>query len=243
MGKYNSSLTRVVPLLDQLKQHNNFPNNLLNTINSNICITEPVITIAYGQNEKTIMPSKKFLKYLVQNSNILNKIALGIDDGSVTYIKRKKLFELNIDTIKEALSLINEDKSCLNKWYIFEGYTHPDIYIETEHFIIIGEAKRTEKYFTTKTKWLNSRDQLIRHIDSVIESGKTIISFLLIDNSLSNSESYKTGLSNYQSKEYFIKNLPHRNENEIELAMNSFIGYSSWEIFQDKFNIVYIDVT
>jgi len=241
MGKYNSSLTRVVPLIDQLREHHNFPNNLIKTINGDYMINENPFEIRYGIKEIAIMPSKSLLIYLINNLSVLNKAALGKDDGTEKYKKRKQLFDLDADVRSDALSLINIDKTCKNKWYVFEGYTHPDIYIETKNYVIIGEAKRIEKTFTTKTKWLNERDQLIRHIDSVIDSGKQILSFLLIDENLIGTEDYKTWLRNYKNKEYYKKNLPHRSKKEIDIAFDSYIGFATWQKFQNKYGIEYID--
>ena len=39
MGKYNSSLTRVVPLLNFLQSSDNFPNNLISLVNNEYAIT------------------------------------------------------------------------------------------------------------------------------------------------------------------------------------------------------------
>ncbi|WP_321992657.1 hypothetical protein [Marispirochaeta aestuarii] len=241
MGKYNSSLTRVAPLLDHLRKRDDFPNNLISTINNNYKIEEKPVEIRYGKNEKAIMPSKALLYYLVNNLELLNRSALGVDDGTEEYRLRQKLFNFEDDIRSIALELIKGDKKCLRKWYVFEGYTHPDIYIETRNYIIVGEAKRTERKFTKKTKWLNERDQFIRHIDSVIDSGKQILSFLLIDESYVNTDDYKVMLRNYKSREYFYKNLPHRDEKEIEFAKRSYIGFSTWKKFKNKYGVQYID--
>ncbi|MGD1820457.1 MAG: hypothetical protein ACPKOI_11370 [Pleomorphochaeta sp.] len=122
-----------------------------------------------------------------------------------------------------------------NKWFIFEGYTYPDIYFESNKKIYIGEAKRTESKLTTSTKWLKKRDQLIRHIDSVIDSDKEIISFFIIEN----PNLYD--FSVYKNFEYFQKNLPYRNKQSIEKAYQSFIGYCTWDEISNKLGIIFSD--
>lgn len=241
MGKYNSSLTRVVPLIDHLSKLNDFPQNLISIYNTEFNLNEEPIEICYGKFEKKIMPAKSLLKHLINNIHIINKDSLGSDNGTKSYKNRIDLFALDEAKKLEALQLIENDKNCYQKWYVFEGYTHPDIYIETDNYILIGEAKRTEKSFTTKTKWLNERDQLLRHIDSVLDSGKQVISFLIIDNELKNTAEYKIGLARYKDREYFKKHLPHRSEMEINIAMKSYIGFTTWQKYEEKFKIEYID--
>lgn len=240
MGKYCSTRTRVKPLLDQLQEKQYFLNALLSTVNKNIIINERIDSINYDKNEKAIPPSRRLLVYLINNYNILNQEALGNDDGTIKYFKRKKLFSGDYAAKQEALKLLEQVTIPQNAWYIFEGYTQPDIYIETKNYIVIGEAKRTERKLTTSTKWLKERDQLIRHIDSVVECEKKIVSFLIIDREVS-QQYYKNELTNYTDLEYFRKNLPHRSDNEINEAKKSYIGFTYWDIFKEKYGILFPD--
>lgn len=133
-----------------------------------------------------------------------------IADTKKSSIERAKLFSNDENQKKTALSNLEKQKLPQVAWYIFEGYTQPDIYIETRTTIIVGEAKRTEDKLTTETTWLKNRDQLIRHIDTVIDSGKEVYSFFLVENKdLYNFE-------NYSDIEYFKKSLPHRDEKTLK---------------------------
>lgn len=57
-------------------------------------------------------------------------------------------------------------------WYLFEGFTNPDIFIEGDDYVIVCEGKWTEPHITTTTKYLSSkgeyRNQMIRHIQGAL---------------------------------------------------------------------------
>ncbi len=183
MGERNSSLTRVKPLFDYINSDIEKLNRFLGLFtNNNKRINQnSLIEICYGNNEKKISPPKSILIWMLQNINTLNKVKnYGAKNiNSETYKKRSELFSGNIKLKEDAIKII-ETANILptSKWFIFEGKTSPDIFIETSDAIFIGEAKRTENDITTKTIWLNKRDQLVRHIDSLFRPTKTNYFFL-----------------------------------------------------------------
>jgi len=241
MGKHNSTYTRVKPLFDQIKGDLDKLNNFLNLINENIKLSSIPEPIYYGENEKILPPSIELLIYLVENNHILNQDILQKDDDGETRRKRKLLFDGNVEIRNEALNLLKRSNVPKSGWYIFEGYTQPDIYIETEDKIIIGEAKRTEDKLTTSTKWLLNKDQLIRHIDSVLDTSKNIFSFLIIDHEVSKNHNYKKGLENLIDRNYYKLNLPHRDEYQIDKAYKSYQGHLYWNEIETKLKINFPD--
>lgn len=139
---------------------------------------------------------------------------------------------------QEALKLIKENPEKTKEWYIFEGYSKPDIYIETTNSIFIGEAKRTEPHLTTSTQWLNPRDQLIRHADSVIDGPKKVYYFFIFAESKINDYELKR----YEDIDYYEKNLPHRkNADEFQKFKDSYYGYTTWEKIPILFGITFPD--
>lgn len=245
MGIRNSSLTRVKPLFDFIDSNVVKLNDFLGLFSykSSKIEQNSIIEIRYGDKEKKIPPSKTLLIWMIENLNELNKIDnYGVDKiDSNTYKKRKQLFSGDEITKKEAINLI-QTKSKLPErgWYIFEGYTFPDIFIETTDSIYIGEAKRTEKDITTKTKWLSPRDQLIRHIDSMLDQSKPIYSFYILEYL---NDVYKESMQFYKTKKYFELNLKHRNNASIERAIDSFIGFVFWDDIAKYFQISFPDKT
>jgi hypothetical protein len=246
MGVRNSSLTRVKPLFDFIDSDVDKLNQFFGYFKNNTLKIEKnsIIEIRYGDNEKKISPSRSLLIWMLQNLKELNEVKnFGVDDiDSATYKKRKALFSGDKKIAEEAIRTIQiKSKLPDRDWYIFEGKTHPDIFIETIDSIFIGEAKRTEKDITTKTKWLSKRDQLIRHIDSVLDQSKQIYSFYILDKGEYLKGSYREKMKLYSDKEYYNENLRHREDFAIEKAMNSFIGFVFWEDIAENFKIKFPD--
>lgn len=232
----DSTLTRVKPLFDFIGTDNYRLNQFLEIFKSNIpkINNSSQVKIEYGEHEKRIPPSKSLLIWMLQNLKELNEVKnFGAEmEDSETFQKRKRLFSGDKNVLDEAINKIQTNiKLPDTAWYIFEGKTHPDIFIETKDSIFIGEAKRTEKDITTTTKWLNQRDQLIRHIDSVLDQPKSIYSFYILDRSEHLIERMKL----YSEKEYYEKNLRHRDDSLIERAMNSFLGFIFWDDIAECF--------
>lgn len=245
MGLRNSSLTRVKPLFDFINSDIDKLNRFIGLFGINQRFEHnSLIEIRYGDNEKKIPPSKSLLIWMLLNLSDLNKVDnYGVDSiDSETYKRRKLLFSGDIKSIDEAISIIHtKSKLPERDWYIFEGNTFPDIFIETTDSIFVGEAKRTEKDITTKTKWLSQRDQLIRHIDSLLDQSKKIYSFYILEKEEYLKGFYKDRMELYSNKDYFILNLKHRDDSIIERAFNSFIGFVFWDDIADCFNINFPD--
>ncbi|RZL50772.1 MAG: hypothetical protein EOP00_02640 [Pedobacter sp.] len=246
MGKYNSSKTRVTPLFNKIGSDDSMLNELFKLFKYKVpkFENESVLEICYGKNEKRIPAPKSMLTWMLNNLSELNKLPnYGIKNNeSQSYIKRKLLFAGDSKTLKEAIDAVsNVEKSSDSRWYVFEGKTAPDIYIKTKESIFIGEAKRTERNITTKTLWLKNRDQLIRHIDSLLDQEKEIYSFYLLENKTFKNY-YEQSMKLYNDRSYFESNLKHRNEQQIDRAFKSFIGFIFWEDLAEKFDIPFPEI-
>lgn len=245
MGIRNSSLTRVKPLFDFIDSDIDKLNRLFELFKYNKRLVQnSIIEIRYGENEKEMPPSKSLIIWMLQNLNELKKIDnFGVDSvDSESYKKRKLLFSGDTKTLDEALKIIQTNSKLPKRaWYIFEGNTFPDIYVETSDSIFIGEAKRTEKDITTKTKWLTNRDQLIRHIDSLLDQPKDIYSFYILEKEVYLNGVYKERMESYSNKDYFHQNLKHRDDSNISRAFSSYIGFVFWDDIADCFNISFPD--
>ena len=246
MGEKNSSLTRVKPLFDFIDSDIDKLNRFLELFqdNNKRINQDSLIEIRYGENEKKIPPPKSILIWILENINTLNKVKnFGVKNiNSETYKKRSELFSGNRKLINEAINIIKSETKLPEKgWYIFEGNTFPDIFIDTSDSIFIGEAKRTENDITTKTIWLNKRDQLVRHIDSLLDQPKSIYSFYVLEKEEYLKGTYKKRMELYSKKDYFKENLKHRDDKSIERAFNSFIGFVFWEDISDYFEISFPD--
>lgn len=242
MGIRNSSLTRVKPLFDfigyDFEKLNSFL-KLFNNLTPNIK-ENSIMEIKYGSDEKNLQPSKSLLIWMLQNIEQINKVEnYGVSNvNSEAYKKRLKLFSGDRELQNEAIKTIQTVSNLPKKgWYIFEGYTCPDIFFETKDSVFIGEAKRTERNITTKTRWLDQRDQLIRHIDSKLDQDKNIYSFYILERSEYLKGLYSVSMKKYDNLDYFKLNLKHRDITSIERAKKSFIGFIFWEDISNHFNL------
>ena len=231
MGEKNSSLTRVQPVFDYINLDTQKLNQFFSLFDKKVSITSKILFCKYGENEASISPPKELLLWCINNIDKLNSTEFEKikESDSTTHRKRYALYTKDSATKQEALTELNNEHLPQKAWYIFEGYTHPDIFIETEIEIFIGEAKRTENKLTTSTTWMSERDQLIRHVDSVIDTKKKIYSFFIFEN----PNIYN--LENYKKFEYFEKSLPHRDKLKTKEIMDTFIGFTTWE----KINILF----
>lgn len=245
MGKHNSTLTRVKPLFDFIDNDTNKLNVLFDQFQKSVphIKQSSIHQIRYGCNEMVIPPSKPLLIWLLKNLNQLNIVAdYGVEKGSDPFYKRNKLFLGDQETLYEAINLINSKSQIpIGKWYTFEGPTHIDIYIETDDSIFVGEAKRTESDIKTTTTWLKMKDQLIRHIDSLLDQSKTIYSFYILDKTEFYKSKYPKSMKLYEEIDYFRENLKHRDEDCILRAKESFIGFIFWDDLAELFNLTFPD--
>ena len=233
---YDSTKTRVIPLFDFFSGDITKINKLLSLLSepNKVLLSDNNLIIRYGTNEMTIPPTKKLLNWCIENLPLLMiPKNYGVKRNSETYNKRDSLFKGDTNSKSKAFTLLHQNKSPKRDWYIFEGYTHPDIYIETEDTIIVGEAKRIEPKLTTSTEWLKKRDQLIRHVDAIIDSGKKVYSFLIISENKINTYN----LSAYNDLSYYKESLRHRNDMEIEKIKSTYLGYTTWDEIQKAFGV------
>lgn len=236
MGIRNSTFTRVQPLFDYILKDCDKLNKLLKLVNSNISVNGPINIILYGDTETAITPPPSLLIWCINNLDELERPKnYGVKMTSPTYKKRESLFNKDKSATNDALMLLKNENIPQRDWYIFEGYTHPDFYIETDDTIIIGEAKRTEDKLTTTTTWLKNRDQLIRHIDSVIDRQKRTLSFLIVD------DPKMYNLDCYEKEVYFEESLKHRDNQTIKKIKESYIGCITWNKIANSFKLNFPD--
>ena len=246
MGKYDSTKTRVVPLFDFINSNHDELNKLFSVFGMDKSFEKnSIIKICYGKNEAKIPASKSMLIWMLENLDKLSNVTnYGTNNqNSDTFKKRELLFSGDSKTFDEAIdSVKNMPKGTERKWYIFEGKTSPDIYIETNDSIFIGEAKRTERDITTKTMWLKNRDQLIRHIDSKLDQSKKIYSFYILEKK-DFEKYYEKSMKHYYIKEYFKSNLEHRSDEFVDRALKSFIGIAFWEDLAELYKLTFPHTT
>lgn len=239
-GIKDSTKTRVTPLMKTIGKDKNKINLLFSLLPKiqPIHDDEEILEICFGENEKGLCPKQSLLEWLVKNTDKLTQLDNFGSNSKTTQERRRQLFNGSESKKNEALRLIKEAPEKTKEWYIFEGYSKPDIYIETTSSIYIGEAKRTEPHLTTSTQWLDPRDQLIRHADSVIDGPKKVYYFFIFAEEKINDYD----LNRYDSLDYYQKNLPHRKDkSDYQKFKDSYCGYTTWEKISELLNITFPD--
>ena len=239
MGKYNSSIYRVVPLGNFLSNNPKETIKLLAALN----IKEETYPneFFYGDNEKRLKPSKEHLDALIdyvalkQKNHAFteNKNRLGLFSSKKEIEEAKRL---------EAHKLLNERYDGLpenqRSWFVFEGFTQPDLFAEAEQYVLLIEGKWTERKITTSTTHLKENDgeyrnQMIRHIEGAINSfpNKKVYACYIVDDECK----YKKELTKEALKKHLKLETIKKNLQTEKRIVNSFYGFLTWKDIQSLF--------
>lgn len=227
MGKYNSSTYRVAPFVKEIQGDLSKINQFLEKFN--VKIDSLPTCYLYGDNEKLLKPAKQHLLKLIEYFSKTEGVVVPTmnKDRELLLLGSKKERETKK---REATRLLDENydklSSTCKDWYIFEGFTHPDLFIEGEDYILIGEGKWTESHITTSTTNLPKRNQMARHIQAARNNfNKRIYAFYLVDE--------KCGYLGDLTPDAFRKQLAEEtisiDEAEKEVLIESFVGYITWQ--------------
>lgn len=232
MGKYDSSKYRVVPLVDAIKSNEEYFERFIQLVGlPPLCYPSDTNAFWCGDQEKQLKPPKQHLAALIDYLAVKEhrKIA---NYGT----KRNALFGFESLAERERaraeaqrlLEATYENEPLPKAWYIFEGCTNPDIYIEGDKYVIICEGKWTESHITTKTTHLHEenefRNQMIRHIQGALNSSnKKVYAFYIVDADCG----YCADLTlNALKLQLEIETIKPTNKKDI---LDAFCGYTTWQ--------------
>lgn len=180
--------------------------------------------------ECSIPPSHGFLEWALKNPDELT----WPEDGKKTFkvdtqYKRECLFgyhgaDAQKDTMKNGLDELKNKgvyhSKAKKEWWAFEGFTKMDCLIETEHYLLGIEGKRTDTV-SPSINWFRKRNQIVRNIEVLAELAREKekeYAFILI------TEDGENPLK----EEHFRVSLPH-NEGLVSELFKHFLGCISWE--------------
>ncbi len=130
------------------------------------------------------------------------------------------------------------------EWYVLEGPSYPDAFIETPDALIVIEGKFTETGATTKTTWMPKRHQMLRHLDAAWEiRGQRSVYGLFIVESETPTQSdvpakWSSIAASTTGEDALLTSLPHRKDsNERRQIAESFIGITTWQAIQKEFGL------
>jgi hypothetical protein len=211
-----------------------FPN--LRAVNSAILL-EPgeLIACRFG-NELTLPPPLQFLRWMVEHPAELRWPRYPIRDAFKRDM-RQRLFqcgpyesdsqhrEKTIDEARRAIiHLLEErargvaDDTWIKQWWVLEGRTHVDCFIETTRMRLYIEGKRTES-LSRATSWYSKRNQLLRNLECAsVHSGATPYLQVLITESTPLALAPKT----------IEDSLPHLSLDQRQELLKHYAGACTW---------------
>lgn len=129
-------------------------------------------------------------------------------------------------------------------WYVLEGLSQPDAYLETDEAIVVIEGKRTEPGPTIGTKWMPRRHQMLRHLDAAWEARgqKRVYSFFILEgeggpDAVEVPARWVDAARNTISTTAICDSLPHRDAAEQLAIARCFLGVTTWQAVCKTFDI------
>lgn len=253
---YDSSKTRVCPAFIAVRRD---PKPFLGLLSKLGIDTEGVelkaVNIVFSipdkQKEKALNPNPEYLRWLLQHPekteiehNLRRKRNLQKSDKM-----RLKLIcpACRTAMIEEGLKGIDD---CKKKdhygryWFVLEGATKPDVFIETNKFCLIAEGKRTEGGPKKDTRWKRHRHQIVRHLEGlrnyVIRKKPSVPAYgIFIVRGRDKAKFEKI----YDSIDPFIESLPHAKSEEVCEIKRMYKGCLSWGDIYEAYDrkIAYVD--
>ncbi len=265
-GINNSSEYRVRPLMEHIKNNKNALTALLGLLENKVELQSAPDTFNYdGENENCkempLKPTKRHLLELIDQMSKRDHKGIRVkgkdreelfygysgerDQGDMQARHQlAKIAETRERARQKARAALEKNYDALSptsrKWYIFEGYTYPDIFIESEDYVIVAEGKWTEKSLTTTTTYLNKkgeRSQMVRHIQGALNyaqpKNKKVYAFYIVEANCG----YEITTSNFKMQ---LENEAVKPESgEKQKIIDAYLGYTTWSEIEDKLNITF----
>jgi hypothetical protein len=195
MGIYNSSRTRVQPILIELLTANAIdaawvvrlwelvrspesspPPSSAGAFNADLLNVNPATGLPRAF-EYPVPPPTAFLLWLILNPEqmtLTEPETFGtVADNQARTMRRELLSD---DTTRRSVAqheALNEldrlgAEGSGRKWWAFEGFTYVDCCLETDALLLFIEGKRTEPV-SSSTRWFRQRSQLWRNVEAAQE--------------------------------------------------------------------------
>jgi len=245
MGVFDSSRTRVTPIFDALLDRDPSGKSWLDGL---IALgSRKDVTASVSRGQQLTHPGKRrwgtdevalpapiaLLEYLVTHVDI-EQVEASNDKGE-TRAKRTALANRDPAIVAQALQALAKGQRG-RKWFILEGESRPDAFLEAEQLVVCIEGKRTEARCTSHTTWMRRRSQLIRHMDAAREAypDKRVMGLLIVegidgDKSVVPSQHWLDECSAQYEDTMLASSLPHRDNAEREKIRKGILGVTTWQ--------------
>ena len=248
MGTYDSSKYRVEPLARYLEKNYNCIKELLIEC---VGIKEDQLPslanpkFYYGQQEKALKPTEEHLlgliDHLAAKEHNLPETKVGTLRYQLFYgnkFERRQAAQKAKELLRNGYnSLANNSK----RQYVFEGFSKPDLLIDTDECVILVEGKWTETKVTNSTTYIKGNDeqrnQMVRHIQGALNEykGKKVIAFYIVDDRCK----YKNQLRTSEMSELVDNETIKPNDDERGLIRDSYYGFTTWQEVSKAFESIH----
>ncbi len=182
--------------------------------------------------EKRLPAPKSLLRYLVERPDLLARSGLA-GSSDIARKKRELLLAGDVATREEALAAL-EGYAEGKQWYVFEGATSVDAYLETKGLVILIEGKRTESGPTTSTTWMAVRHQILRNLDAARDAiDKPAVGLFIVQGREPDPNNvppeWKEFARETVSASVLEASLPHRTPEERDEISRAFLGVTTWQ--------------
>jgi hypothetical protein len=157
---------------------------------------------------------------------------------------RRRVVDRDAETLAAALQSLQERRPSARAWYVLEGPSQPDVYLDSADAVIVVEGKRTETAPITSTAWMRVRHQMLRHLDAAWEyrQGRRIYGLYIVEaekgtTSVEPSSAWQEAVELTISDEVLKGSLPHRSSDEQLQIASALLGVTTWQAVCDEFQI------
>jgi hypothetical protein len=156
---------------------------------------------------------------------------------------RRRVVDRDAVTVAEALKRLEERRRFGRAWYVLEGPTQPDVYLDTDEVVVVIEGKRSEPGPTTSTAWMPVRHQMLRQLDSAweVRQGRRIYGLFIVEgNEGSGTEApavWREVADVTISEDVLRGSLPHRTPEERAEIAGALLGVTTWQAVCEEFQI------
>lgn len=241
-GRFDSSITRVAPVLGALQAAGRLPDGLTRLLalpardgRAQREWRDPgeLEEAAWWPNEKRLHPPRALLEHLVRE--------LAGSRRATTVPDRERLFSGDKEALERALEALRKDASLPRAWYLFEGRTSVDAYVRTSEYLVLVEGKKTEPGPTTRTSWMDVRHQILRNIDAAWDDRgyRELVAFFAVEGREPDPTAvppqWQAAVEATVSDDVLAGSLPHRSDAVRRQMAEAFLGAVTWQAICNEF--------
>ena len=252
MGIFDSSRTRVAPVFGRLQcldpSGRLWLQGLLDLANTRQ-VSRPEAGASrlrlakWWPREARLAAPPGLLRWLLENAEEPRDAAAWGRRPEVM-ANRRRVVDRDADTLAGALRSLEERRPSPRAWYVLEGPSQPDVYLDSADAVIVVEGKRTETTPTTSTAWMRVRHQMLRHLDAAWEhlEGRRIYGLYIVEaesetTSTAPPSTWHEAVESTISDEVLRASLPHRTPDERSQIAGALLGVTTWQAVCDEFQI------